>query len=173
MRTGIPCASKATTRFSASVRKRLVDRLVAGNRIRPAMLKDLTLDQVEDVAARAAHEPILYEQSNSYLTKVAVHGDNRVQKKDKKPNRFGCIYLCCQAFAHFYVLSVLFCAFAHRIRKRCQLCLKNGKKETKTQFCCAQCGDVSLCMQDDVQNSCWTLWHKQVYQGMAQKSDKK
>ena len=72
-----------------------------------------------------------------------------------------------------YSCTSCFVLFVHRIRKRCVQCLKNGKKEIKTQFCCPQCGDVSLCMQDDLKNSCWTQWHKQVHQGMAQKKDKK
>ena len=173
MRTGIPSAWKTTTRFSAAVRKSLVDRLVAGNIIRPAMLKELSLDQVEDMAARVAHEPILYEQSNSYLTKVAVHGDNRVITKDKKPNRYGFFFFFLVFNVCTYSCTSCFVLFVHRIRKRCVQCLKNGKKEIKTQFCCPQCGDVSLCMQDDLKNSCWTQWHKQVHQGMAQKKDKK
>ena len=71
------------------------------------------------------------------------------------------------------LMYFLLCVNVHRIRKRCQQCLKTGKKETKTQFCCEQCDDVPLCMQGDVQNSCWTLWHKSVYQGMAKTNKKK
>ena len=146
MRTGIPCAEKGVTRFSAGVRKTLVDRLIAGQKFRSQMLKEMSLKEVETLTARAAHEPILYENSASYKTKMAVHGDKRKKKKDTKPNR---------------------------IRKRCQFCLTQGRKETKTQFCCAECGDVSLYMQEDVTRSCWTLWHKKVYAGMSNNPKKK
>ena len=107
MRTGVPCVSKSTTRFSASVRKSLVDRLLAGAKIRPAMLKDLSTNQVEDMPARVAHDPILYEQSNTYRTKVAVHGDHRLKRKDKKQNRYACISFSSPSFANVDVLSVL------------------------------------------------------------------
>ena len=88
MRTGIPDAEKGVTRFSAALRKKLVDNLIAGNKIRPQMLKDMSLKQVEDLAARASHEPIMYEHSASYKTKVAVHGDHRKKSKDKPMNRY-------------------------------------------------------------------------------------
>ena len=46
-----------------------------------------------------------------------------------------------------------------------------GRKETKTKYCCAQCGDVPLCMQEDIRNSCWTNWHKTVYEGLSKKKN--
>ena len=46
------------------------------------MIKDMTLNEVQDLSTRACHEPILWEQSASYQTKLAVHSDNR--KKNKK-----------------------------------------------------------------------------------------
>ena len=100
MRTGIPDAEKGVTRFSAALRKKLVDNLVAGKKIRPQMLKEMSLKQVEDLAARASHEPILYENSASYNSKIAVHGDNRKETKDKPMNRCVCgslkllLYIC-------------------------------------------------------------------------------
>ena len=90
MRTGIPDADKGVTRFSAALRKKLVDNLVAGKKIRPQMLKEMSLKQVEDLAARASHEPILYENSASYNSKIAVHEDNRKKTKDKPMNRCVC-----------------------------------------------------------------------------------
>ena len=80
MHTGIPCAEKCTTRFLAAVHKTLVDRLVAGQKIRPQMLKEMPLKEVETLSAWAAHEPILYKNSVSYKTKMAVHGDTKRRK---------------------------------------------------------------------------------------------
>jgi hypothetical protein len=43
MRTGIPDAEKGVTKFSAALRKKLVDNLVAGKKIRAQMLKEMSL----------------------------------------------------------------------------------------------------------------------------------
>ena len=173
MRTGIPDVEKGITRFSAGLRKQLVDNLLAGKKIRPAMIKDMTLNEVQDLSALACHKPILWEQSATHqyygnsllpiklnLLFIVING-----KRTKNPQCSGTFIFHLNLYfniptMHFYV--VIFCTVI-RIRKRCQFCLTKGKKEVKTQFCCAQCGDVALCMQQDVKTSCWTLWHKKVY----------
>ena len=66
MRTGIPDVEKGITRFSAGLRKQLVDNLLAGKKIRPAMIKDMTLNEVQDLSALACHKPILWEQSATH-----------------------------------------------------------------------------------------------------------
>ena len=135
------------------------------------MLKDCSLKEVEDLSARASHDPILYENSTAYKTKMAVHGDKRKQKKDKPMNRLVLstmqLTYTKMKLSHYFIFLFQFC----RIRKRCQHCLKQGRKETKTQYCCAQCGDVPLCMQEDIRNSCWTNWHKTVYEGLSKKKN--
>ena len=43
MRTGIPDVEKGVTRISAGLRKSLVDNLLAGKKVHPAMIKDMSL----------------------------------------------------------------------------------------------------------------------------------
>ena len=81
MRTGI---EKGVTRVSAGLQKTLVDNHLAGKKVRVAMIKDISLSQVEDLSARVSHESILWEQSDFYKTKVAVRGD---KQKSQKTNR--------------------------------------------------------------------------------------
>ena len=87
MRTGCPAPEKGITRISAAARKQIVDKLIAGKKIKPAMLKECSLEQVKDLSVRASHDPILYEDSAAYKTTIAVHGDKRGKKKDKPMNR--------------------------------------------------------------------------------------
>ena len=106
MRTGIPDVEKGVTRISAGLRKTLVDNLIAGKKVRPAMIKDMSLSQVEDLSARVAHEPILWEQSASYKTKVAVRGDKRKKLKDGPMLR----YLKC-SLKLFFNMRTFMCIF--------------------------------------------------------------
>ena len=132
------------TRISSGLQKTLVDNHLAGKKVRLAMIKDISLSQVEELSSRVSHEPILWEQSDLYETKVAVRGDKRKKPKDKPMLR--------------YLYCLFMCSTFIRIRKHCQICLTKRKKEVKTQCCCAQCGDVAQCMQQGIKNSCWTLW---------------
>ena len=109
MRTGIPDVEKGITRFSAGLRKQLVDNLLAGKKIRPAMIKDMTLNEVQDLSARACHEPILWEQSASYQTKLAVHTDKR--KKNKKKKKMLRYFYCSFKFVFQHPNHAFLCCY--------------------------------------------------------------
>ena len=83
-RTGVPEVSKGITCSAKAVRTRIVDSLVLNQKIQPKVLKDLPLKKIRDIAEKCDHEPILYSQSRTFLTKQVTKGIGKRKGDDKR-----------------------------------------------------------------------------------------
>ena len=83
-RTGVPEIRKGITRSAKALRTRIVDSLVVNQKIQPKVLKDLPLKTIRDIAEKCDHEPILYSQSRTFLTKQVTKGIGKRKGDDKR-----------------------------------------------------------------------------------------